>query len=242
MTTDLARDLTAVREATERLLTAVRGLDDAAVAEPSRLPGWTRGHVLTHLARNADALVNVLVSARTGEHIPMYPDERARDAAIEDGAGRPLAVQLDDLERSSSAFNDAAAALHSGDWFRTVELRGGATGLAAEMPFRRLAEVELHHVDLGIGREIADLPGFFTDGLLAQVAGERFAGREDVPALIVAASGAHGGREWRTGRPGGDPLRVSGSPAALLGWLTGREAGTGLDAGGSPLPSLPPLG
>ncbi|MEV0474381.1 maleylpyruvate isomerase N-terminal domain-containing protein, partial [Streptomyces prunicolor] len=31
---------------------------NASVAEPSRLPGWSRGHVLAHLARNADALVN----------------------------------------------------------------------------------------------------------------------------------------------------------------------------------------
>ncbi|WP_030544648.1 maleylpyruvate isomerase family mycothiol-dependent enzyme [Streptomyces albus] len=242
MTTDLARDLAAVRDATERLLAAAGGLDDAAVAEPSRLPGWTRGHVLTHLARNADALVNVLTSARTGERIPMYADEKARDAAIEEGAGRPLAVQLDDLEESSSRFNDTAASLHSEHWSRTVELRGGVTGLTAAMPFRRLAEVELHHVDLGIGYEMTDLPAFFTGEQLAFVAGERFADREDVPALLIAAGGEHGGQDWRTGRPGGKPVRVSGSPAALLGWLTGREAGTGLDAGGSALPSLPPLG
>jgi hypothetical protein len=45
------RELTA---ATERLLDGLDGLSDVQVAGPSLLPGWTRGHVLTHLARNAE--------------------------------------------------------------------------------------------------------------------------------------------------------------------------------------------
>lgn len=57
---DHAHDLASVRDATERLLTAVGKLDNASVTESSRLPDWSRGHVLAHLARNADALVNVL--------------------------------------------------------------------------------------------------------------------------------------------------------------------------------------
>ena len=36
-----------------------------AFRAPSALPGWTRAHVLTHLARNADAMVNLLTWART---------------------------------------------------------------------------------------------------------------------------------------------------------------------------------
>src|SRR5437867_2834331 len=71
---DHARDLASVRDASERLLTAIAKLDNAAVTESSRLPGWTRGHVLAHLARNADALVNVL------EGRPMYVSGNARDA------------------------------------------------------------------------------------------------------------------------------------------------------------------
>ena len=71
---DHAHDLESVHAATERLLLAVAGWDDASVAEPSRLPGWSRGHVLAHLARNADALVNVL------EGRPMYADAQVRDA------------------------------------------------------------------------------------------------------------------------------------------------------------------
>ena len=57
---DHGHDLASVRDATDRLLTAAAKLDNAGVTQPSRLPGWSRGHVLAHLARNADALVNVL--------------------------------------------------------------------------------------------------------------------------------------------------------------------------------------
>ncbi|KIX77423.1 mycothiol maleylpyruvate isomerase, partial [Streptomyces sp. MBRL 601] len=81
--TDPVRDLTRLDEATARLLTVAGTLDDAALAEPSRLPGWTRGHVLSHLARNADALLNVMAGR------PMYASAEARDADIEAGATLP---------------------------------------------------------------------------------------------------------------------------------------------------------
>lgn len=239
MTTDPARDLAAIREATDGLLAAVGKLDDAALGEPSRLPGWTRGHVLAHLARNADALVNLFTAARTDTVVPMYPSEEARDADIERDATRPLAVQLDDLAVTASRFNDAAAALNPEAWSRRVAVRGGVTEIASRIPFRRLAEVELHHVDLGIGRTVEDLPADFVEAELASLAGGRFAGRDDVPALLLRTAG---GRALRTGREGGEPAGITGSSAALVGWLTGRTDGSGLDAGGSALPVLPPLG
>ena len=39
-------------------------MGDEAFAKPSSLPNWTRAHVLTHVARNADALINLLTWAR----------------------------------------------------------------------------------------------------------------------------------------------------------------------------------
>lgn len=98
---DHVRDLESLREATERLLTAVARLDNASVAEPSRLPGWSRGHVLAHLARNADALVNVL------EGRPMYPDAVTRDSDIERDAPRPWTSRSPTYARRPSA---------SGEW------------------------------------------------------------------------------------------------------------------------------
>ncbi|MDN3295335.1 maleylpyruvate isomerase family mycothiol-dependent enzyme [Streptomyces ficellus] len=225
---DHVHDLASVREATDRLLTATATLDNAAVAEPSRLPGWTRGHVLAHLARNADALVNVLQGR------PMYASAEARDADIARDAPRPLAVQLDDVRESAARFQ--AAAEVPADWDRRVELRNGVTDRAVRLPFRRLVEVELHHVDLGIGYELEDLPQEFVEREIAFLA-ERFSGNPQVPATRLVAPG----REWRTGGGEGAGVTVSGTAPDLLGWLAGRRDGAALDTSGAALPVLPPL-
>ncbi|MER7802862.1 maleylpyruvate isomerase family mycothiol-dependent enzyme [Streptomyces parvulus] len=226
---DHAHDLASVRDATDRLLTAVGKLDNASVTESSRLPGWTRGHVLAHLARNADALVNVLAGR------PMYVSGEARDADIERDAPRPLDDQLADVRESAARFQATGAA--PADWSRTVELRNGVTDSASRVPFRRWIEVELHHVDLGIGYELEDLPAEFTareTGFLA----DRFTGHPDVPPTRLT-DGTHA---WRTGREA-DALEVTvtGTPADLLGWLAGRREGAALAVTGGALPVLPPL-
>ncbi|MEU3896945.1 maleylpyruvate isomerase family mycothiol-dependent enzyme [Streptomyces sp. NPDC045251] len=226
---DHAHDLESVRDATERLLGAVGKLDNASVTESSRLPGWSRGHVLAHLARNADALVNVL------EGRPMYVSGEVRDADIERDAPRPLDAQLADVRESAARFQDAAAV--PADWSRTVELRNGITDSASRLPFRRWVEVELHHVDLGIGYELEDLPAEFTERETDFLAA-RFAGHPDV----VATRLTDGTRAWRTGREADAPeVTVTGRPADLLGWLAGRRPGSTLTVGGGPLPALPPL-
>ncbi|GLW48002.1 maleylpyruvate isomerase [Streptomyces sp. NBRC 14336] len=225
---DHAHDLASVQEATERLLTAAAKLDDNAVTEPSRLPGWTRGHVLAHLARNADALVNVL------EGRPMYVSGEARDADIERDAPRPLAVQLADVRESAARFARAGQA--PADWSRTVELRNGVTDTASRVPFRRWVEVELHHVDLGIGYELEDLSEDFTQREINFLT-QRFRDHPDVPAVMIVQDN---GRRIPTGRKG-DPITVSGRQADLLGWLCGRRDGAALTAVGGPLPALPPL-
>ncbi|WP_338675841.1 maleylpyruvate isomerase family mycothiol-dependent enzyme [Streptomyces sp. SCSIO 30461] len=231
---DPLRDLASVHEATERLLIAAAELDNAAVSEPSRLPGWSRGHVLAHVARNADALVNAL------EGRPMYPSGEARKADIERDAPRPLGAQLDDVRESGARFRTVAAGQDAveGGWDRTVELRNGVTDTASRVPFRRLVEVELHHVDLGIGYELEDLPGSFTEREIDFLT-RRFAGHADVPATTVVADD---GRTWDTGGGAdGAAVTVTGSPADLLGWLAGRRDGATLKASGGTLPALPPL-
>ncbi|MEU6350521.1 maleylpyruvate isomerase family mycothiol-dependent enzyme [Streptomyces sp. NPDC047072] len=226
---DHAHDLASVRGATDRLLVAVAKMDNASAAEPSRLPGWSRGHVLAHLARNADALLNVL------EGRPMYPSGEARDADIERDAPRALDVHLADLRASAARFQ--AVGDVPADWSRTVELRNGVTDEAARVPFRRWTEVELHHVDLGIGYGLEDLPEEFTQREINFLA-ERFRGHPDVPALLIEEND---GRRIPTGRDGDPALFVSGRSADLLGWLAGRRDGSALRVDGGPLPSLPPL-
>ncbi|MFG1700137.1 maleylpyruvate isomerase N-terminal domain-containing protein [Nonomuraea sp. NPDC049309] len=63
----LQAELTA---ATDRLLATAASLSDADLAAPSLLPGWTRGHVLAHVAQNAGSCLNLLTWARTGVRTP----------------------------------------------------------------------------------------------------------------------------------------------------------------------------
>ncbi|MFI8361089.1 maleylpyruvate isomerase family mycothiol-dependent enzyme [Streptomyces sp. NPDC085612] len=228
--TDHVHDLRSVREATDRLLTAAAKLDNAALSEESHLPGWTRGHILAHLARNADALVNVF------EARPMYESADARDADIARDAGRPLEEHLADLRDSGDRF--LATTEPEQDWSRTVELRNGVTDLAANVPFRRWVEVDLHHVDLNIGYELSDLPADFTDREITFLA-DRWSGRPDVPPTALTAPD---GRTWRTGSAGDPVVTVTGTPAGLLAWLAGRgDKGASLTTAGGDLPELPPL-
>jgi maleylpyruvate isomerase len=227
---DHVRDLASVRDATERLLSAAAELDNAAVTQQSRLPGWSRGHVLAHVALNADALINVLAGR------PMYASADTRDSDIERDAPRPLDAQLADIRASAARFQEAGAL--PADWSRTVTLRNGVTDSASRVPFRRWIEVELHHVDLGIGYELEDLPQEFVEREIGFLA-ERFAGHPDVPPTRLT-DGTHA---WRTGRgtEGAPEVTVTGPAPALLGWLAGRREGTGLTVDGGLLPALPPL-
>jgi maleylpyruvate isomerase len=123
------------------------------------------------------------------------------------------------------------------DWSRTVELRNGVTDSASRVPFRRWVEVELHHVDLGIGYELEDLPAEFVAREIDFLA-DRFAGHPDVPATRLA-EGTHA---WRTGRAASAPeVTVTGPAPDLLGWLAGRRDGSTLTVEGGVLPTLPPL-
>ncbi|MEU8759054.1 maleylpyruvate isomerase family mycothiol-dependent enzyme [Streptomyces sp. NPDC048659] len=228
---DHVRDLTSVREATDRLIAEVASWDNAALAEPSRLPGWTRGHVLAHLSRNADALVNVL------QGLPMYKDAATRDADIERDAARPLDAHLADLRATAGRLQEVCA--EPADWDRTVELRNGITDSASRLPFRRWVEVALHHVDLGAGYELGDLPEEFQLREIDFLA-DRWSGRADVPPVTLRTP--DGADRGRTGGEEGAPVTVTGPLDALLGWLSGRGGpAAALTTEGGPLPQLPPL-
>ena len=214
-----------VEEATKRLeQTAAETTDDQARA-PSQLPDWSRGHVLTHLARNADGLRNLLVWARTGVETPQYPSVQARNDGIEAGAGRRAAELAADIAESAAQFAAEAARLSGADW--TVQVAGvrGSGHPAWFTLWRRLSEVEIHHVDLGLGYRPADWPEQFSSQCLDLVA-DRFSGPDCVAALLVSTDD---GAEYRTGPPGQPAtVTVTGQTRELLAWLIGRTAGNRL--------------
>jgi maleylpyruvate isomerase len=238
---DPERDAADLADATGELLDAAAKLTAEDLAGPSLLPGWTRGHVLAHLCRNADALVNLLTWAETGEETPMYADAATRERGIEAGAGRSPAEQLADLRESADRCAAAVAAMPPAAWAAQVAMPSGRVIAAAEIPWRRQIEVRLHHVDLDAGLTADDLPAGFADRELAWIV-DGLTAHEGVAPVRLRDTGS--GTSWDLGAAEEPEVTVSGPARALLGWLSGRTQGGGLDVApaGRPLPALPPLG
>jgi maleylpyruvate isomerase len=230
--------LAQLRPATDDLLRAIAGLPDAAARGASLLPGWTRGHVLTHLARNADGGARLLGWARTGVPSFEYASVALRAAAIEQGAGRPAAALIADVMRTAGAFFAAAEAMPAAAWQRRVRWTTGQETEAARIVASRLGEVLIHHVDLDIGYRPADWPAAFTADVLDRaVRGLRAAGKATGP---VRLEGTDTGRVFEVGEITAAAPVVSGPEHALGAWLLGRSDGSNLSCTGS-LPVVPPF-
>ena len=158
-----------IDQATQRLLDRARIITELDLRAPSLLPGWTRAHVLAHVARNADAMRNVLAGARAGQDRPGYASAEAREAGIEQDAGRPARELTSDLAASAMALRTVARQLPDDGWQVPVRmLEEGPRFPAAELLTRRLVEVELHHGDLGAGYGPAGWPAAFAAMELAE--------------------------------------------------------------------------
>ncbi|GAA2803310.1 maleylpyruvate isomerase family mycothiol-dependent enzyme [Saccharopolyspora taberi] len=228
--------LAAVEQATVRLLDTVSQLDELGVHGPSLLPGWTRAHVISHLARNADGCLNLLRWARTGVEHPMYASAADRDADIEEGAIRGHRLLLEDLDCSCERLHEAARALPVRAWENEVYSGPGKPVPAHEVLRQRLLEVWVHLADLDLGFGFDDIPQPDVEEILEDVV-QQFGGRPDVPALTVVVDFDGRERSWELRGTTSRPSRVHGYPGEMLGWLLGRTSGAGL--GGDPLPALP---
>jgi maleylpyruvate isomerase len=157
-----------LRDAQGRLERRLVGLTDPVVRRPSRLPGWSVGHVLAHLARNADSVVRRLEGAARDEIVDQYPGGRAgREAEIEAGAGLGAAELAADVRTSGLAVEQVASSLPDAAWHRLSRSVGGKLVPAAAVLRSRLREVEIHHADLGLDYGPADWPAEFVQDLLA---------------------------------------------------------------------------
>lgn len=217
---EVARRLAAVQHATEVLVRSASGLDELSVRQPSLLPGWSRAHVITHLARNADACCNLLLWARTGIEHPMYASADDRDEAIQEGAPRSHQLLLEDLVASSDRFAAAARDLPDSDWNAEVT---GTTGdmPAHHIPRMRLLEVWVHLVDLDHDVDFTDIPSADAEQALEDVV-QLFGGRPGVPAVSLEVDFGDHRRQWELRGTTSRPEEVSGEPAPMLGWLLGR--------------------
>jgi maleylpyruvate isomerase len=229
-----------LRSATADLLGAIAGLSDADVRAPSPLPGWTRGHVLTHLARNAEGGTRLLQWARTGVPGYEYESLAARAAAIEQGAGRPAAALAADVRGSADRFSAAAEGMPAQAWQRTVRWTTGHEAEAALIVPMRLGEVFIHHVDLGIGYQPRDWSAAFAGDYLDRAVTALRGHAEWPTAVRMVATDT--GRVHEAGDMTPASPVIAGPEYALLAWLLGRSDGSDLSRDGNgPLPEVPPL-
>jgi maleylpyruvate isomerase len=229
-----------IDDAVGRLVASASALSDEQMREPSLLPGWSRGHVLTHIARNADGLRNLLTWAQTGVETPQYASLTDRSEQIEAGAPRPAAELAADVSSSAEAFIARARELTGEAWLAEVRASRGPAHPAWFTLHRRLFEVEVHHVDLAAGYQPADWTEWFVSGELYRITGDLAVNPQTPVAILNDVST---GRQYLL-RPGeASELEIGGPGHELLAWLLGRDSGAALSADpAGPLPTIPSYG
>ena len=217
--------------ATTRYLAALTELSDEDCRSPSLLPGWTRGHVISHLSRNADGMCNLLHWAQTGVETPMYASDEQRDLDIEAGAGRSAEELRADASASCGRWLQAANEVHSNHLEALVSRTPGSPPFPAYRVGRlRRTEIEVHHADLDIGYTARDWPADFTRHLLDRRNRELTADGvsmtwrlTDLDETVVIGDGG---------------TEVTGTAADLAWWLIGRGSGAGLSTASGDLPTI----
>ena len=224
---------TGAKEANDQLVDRLTALDlsDEIVARPSLLPDWTVGHLLTHIARNADSHRRLVEAALAGTVTDQYVGGMAqRWDEILAGAGRPIDVQLADLAESGAALADAYARADRtpGTWDLASRRWGDQPWPVGDLPFVRWREVALHTIDLGfpeltaaswrddyveheLHRNVSALPARLRHRQLVSI------DPTDLPWSTVVVGAAEAD-------PAG-PATVQAPARELVEWLTGRSAG-----------------
>lgn len=231
----LSIDLPLVRarrhEATQSLLGDTISITDEEWSLSSRLPGWTRAHVATHIARNADGFSRVMDQLRDGQPTSLYRSAAANREDIERGSERTALELQVDLDASAGRLHSRFPELMALPPDRLVRLSPSLTIRLDRMPLARLNEVVLHHIDLDVGFTYADIEPDVAAWLLTYNA-DRVGRTSTYPAVrIVSDSGVTaviGGA--------GRPTVVHGQDNLLLGWITGRLNRKQIDKRLPPLP------
>ena len=210
---DLDRDVAGAARAHRAVVGALRDLTDDQVVQPSLLPGWTVGHVATHIARNADGHVRMLAAAMRGEIGQMYPGGRdQRTADIDAGSRRSAAALALDVSDSAAQLEATWAAMSSEAWAGHGSSIAG-TMVMSDLPVIRWREVAVHHADLGIGYSWSDWDADYV--------------RLELARLTML---------WASRKPMGlttlPPQALSASTHQRLAWLLGREVIDGLEPAG----------
>jgi maleylpyruvate isomerase len=206
-------------DCTALFLRTVHGLTDDELDQDSALPGWTRRHVIAHVATNAMALGRLVSWARTGVESRMYASTEQRAEEIERESRRSPAKLRAAAVRTAAELGTAFAEMSTLDRTAEVVTAQGRIVHAAELPWLRTREVAVHTTDLAAGIGFDDLSDGFCEALVHDVVAWRSA-RGTGPALTL-------NDHWHVHGPG-PPVEVHLPVARLAAWLTGRESPPGL--------------
>jgi maleylpyruvate isomerase len=235
--------LAALHAAAGAITTDVAKLTDEDVKAPSALPGWTRGHVLAHLAGIANAMARQLEYAARGETVELYDGGMdGRNRAIDMAAGHDAATHQADVAaavaRALHAFDTLpgvkdSAANRTG-WWAPIAYRGGVVldgGLAL------WRELTIHNADLLTGRGPETWSREFCEHLFTFLEprvrpGDRLV-LQPLGLPPVALGSGH------------RSIVINGMLTDIAAWLAGREPTLGslrasADADGTDLPDLLP--
>ncbi len=200
-------------EATQRLLGYTIALTEDEWHRPSRLPGWTRAHVATHLARSADYFRSVVSAAIAEKVAPPAPSAELQRRELEQGADRDgLALQID-LDAAAGALQGVIESVKN--WEAPVTLDGEMLPLAALL-LARLHGVNLHLIDLDCDFCVDAIPADSAEWLLRWTLYRRR--NSGLPTMRITTDSLSA----TLGVGTAEPLEVHGSDVAVWTWLTGR--------------------
>ena len=233
--------LAELHKAADAVSSLAAKLTEADVPAPSALPGWTRGHVLAHIAGISNAMARQLEYAARGDTVELYDGGYdGRTKAIEMSAGHALQQHRADLdaalERALRAFDslDADSDAGASGWRAPISYRGGAVldgGLAL------WRELVIHAADLNTGRGPETWSRQFCEHLFTFLAARV---PEDQKLVLQPL-----GMPPATIGTGGRSTVISGMVTDIAAWLAGREPSLGslrasAAADGVDLPELLP--
>jgi len=210
-----------------------RGLTDEMARRPSLLPGWSVGHLLTHLARNADANSGMVEGAQRGELVAMYPGgAEQRQADIDAGQGRPATELVKDVIEAMQLLERAWASTSDEVWATALSRTFGGVRSTAHTVYLRWREVEAHLADLGL----PELGAPAWDGIsqayldaewIEQTA--QLGRRLPQGTAVILIPGDRPSRVYGSAE---QPIQVRAEPRRILQYLMGRG---GADPGWPPL-------
>ncbi|MET9317668.1 maleylpyruvate isomerase family mycothiol-dependent enzyme [Kribbella sp. NPDC003505] len=204
--------LNEVRATAHQLLALTADLDDAAARGESVLPGWSRGHVITHIANFSEAMTRQVEEALQGRLVEVYDGGRpARDAAIEAGADRSAAELRAHLNQAVTALLEAWDKVGPTDWPLPILHRNSNLSAGLQATWR---ELTIHTADLDLGVTPAAWSEDFCLHLLDFL---RPRTPDDVHLVLKSPTVT-----WDNGA--GETVTLEGALTGLTAWYAGRPA------------------